>query len=497
MSKNGNHRFRALLDERNLTIEKLANETGLGQTTIWRALNNQRIGAESRQILCDYFGTTAPALGLVDSPGVEEGQTQKVSSNLHSAFLPALQADTAPSSPYAQQTTLSALPLGYGTFALSAPTLFEGYTGIWLAIGAGNIGYLLDEGWSIEMTLDALSIVLQSIQGMPPATRQRLLRPEAHILFPANDATDEERIQATNALGKSIEQGWKLFHAIRTTQLLAIAQAQLFILQQSHSLIYSTVRPYFYSNVYRLLGAALFFQARYKEALEAHEKAYITGLEANDIWNIAESLSWQGGVWKACGQQHRAIQATEAALRLIDNRKEFHFDILRARLFAHVAESAALLSDPATTNAKLDVSAQILAGADSNDEFDLPTWMQYRAICSYYLGDMTKADQYFQEALKNLKSEWVLQRGYTMLLQAQARLKLNEQEASILVAHSALPLIIAIDSPLINRGLWDYVEELIMRYPDNRGVKNFAEEVKQQMQLSVYSKVPRYLEAGI
>jgi hypothetical protein len=46
-----------------------------------------------------------------------------------------------------------------------------------------------------------------------------------------------------------------------------------------------------YSAVYRLIGGALHFQGQYDEA--AHEKSYIAALEGNDVWNMAQSLSWQ------------------------------------------------------------------------------------------------------------------------------------------------------------------------------------------------------------
>jgi len=66
-----------------------------------------------------------------------------------------------------------------------------------------------------------------------------------------------------------------------------------------------------------LVGATYHFQGRYQEALRAHEKAYMTALEGADGWNMAQCRSWQAYGWKALGRYTDALQATDAALRLI------------------------------------------------------------------------------------------------------------------------------------------------------------------------------------
>jgi len=249
--------------------------------------------------------------------------------------------------------------------------------------------------------------------------------------------------------------------------------------------------------MYRLKGAALFFLARYHEAMKAFDQSYIAGLEANDPWNMAESLSWQGGVWKACGMQDKAIQTTEAALRLTYGYEEAESLPLRARLFAHWAESAALLHQPGIMREKLEASADLLKCLETNDEFDYSTWKQYRAVCNFYIGEVAAADRYFQQALEDMKPDWILQKGYTLLLQAQARLKMGEINRSIIAAHASLPFIARIDSPLINKGLMDYVPE-VMCFSNNANmhIQTFAKEA-QGLTLHADSMVPRYLEAKI
>lgn len=146
---------------------------------------------------------------------------------------------------------------------------------------------------------------------------------------------------------------------------------------------------------------------------------------------------------------------------------------------------------------KLEASADLLKCLETNDEFDYPTWKQYRAMCNFYTGEMAVADRYFQQALEDMKPDWILQRGYTLLLQARARLKLGDIERSITAAHTSLPFIAKINSPLINRGLTDYVQEIMCISNDAKvNFQSFAQET-QRLTLRIDSMTPRYLEAKL
>src|SRR5689334_3180723 len=59
------HPLRALRDRFNLTQKRLAEEIGVGAQTILRAEHNKPINAESRRLLCEYFGMRSEELGLV------------------------------------------------------------------------------------------------------------------------------------------------------------------------------------------------------------------------------------------------------------------------------------------------------------------------------------------------------------------------------------------------------------------------------------------------
>lgn len=47
--------------------------------------------------------------------------------------------------------------------------------GTWLALGASDLAVLFEAGWTTEGVLDALRLLLQTIQELPPLARQHLL----------------------------------------------------------------------------------------------------------------------------------------------------------------------------------------------------------------------------------------------------------------------------------------------------------------------------------
>lgn len=58
------HPLRAMRQRLNLTQKRLASETGVATQTIMRAEQNKPINAESRRLLCLYFGVSSEILGL-------------------------------------------------------------------------------------------------------------------------------------------------------------------------------------------------------------------------------------------------------------------------------------------------------------------------------------------------------------------------------------------------------------------------------------------------
>lgn len=81
MIKQG-HPLRSARLSRNLSIQDVADATGLGRNTILRAEQGYEIRLSSRRYLCDYFEMTATELGLLTSSGssVPEEQPENLSA---------------------------------------------------------------------------------------------------------------------------------------------------------------------------------------------------------------------------------------------------------------------------------------------------------------------------------------------------------------------------------------------------------------------------------
>jgi DNA-binding XRE family transcriptional regulator/tetratricopeptide (TPR) repeat protein len=382
----------------------------------------------------------------------------------------------------------------------------EQQLGAWLALVAGDLVYLCEEGWTPEEVFTSLHLILKVVQIMSKITRRRLLELGATALVSGiaipigKHISAEERTELHSALSESIQAGWKLFVTASMPQVLAVGQAQLQLLHQAHADLYSSMRPLFYSPVYRLIGAALFFQSRYAEAMQAHTQAYLTALEAGDAWNMAESLSWQAGILKASGRQAESIQTTEAALRLLESSHEAHVLASRARLFAHWAESAALLGKRHMMEEKLAASADLLTQCEGNDEFDVAIWQLYHGTCALYIGDSIRADIHLEQALHELRPNLLHQRASAGLLLARARLNRRDMKGSLETVHDAVPLVVAAASPLLSRGLMDLVEQLATTFPMQTEVRDLTEEVAHHPRLCAFQArehVPRYLEATL
>src|SRR5579864_770865 len=294
------HPLRVARIQHNLTQKQLAEAARVGAMTVWRAENDYPINAASRQRLCDYFGMTACDLGLLgrnfvstDDVPSKERPAGKTTDIVTATPTPLLHREVQPPQ-YAPTQAIDLL--------CEMPNMsLDWHASAWLALGAGSLDPLFEAGWSIEGILNSLRVVLQGIQGMPALTRRRLLQLGGIAVASAISTTGEEQVSEEDqrtlceSLGRSIEAGWGLFLKASPHQLLAIGHTQLHMLEQVYPLFYPEVRASYYSSVLRLIGAALFFQARYAEAMRVYERAYLAALEAGDSWHMAECLGWQSG----------------------------------------------------------------------------------------------------------------------------------------------------------------------------------------------------------
>ena len=538
--KQPNHRLRYERELRGWTQQYVAEHLGADMNIVSRwECGERNPGPYYRQKLSFLFGKSAIELGLVQAqappdkssstipprassiqatvPGTVistagadlplDNQEGRRAYSLQAAMQSSLVSSGNPSSP-SLEAPIGLMQIQQSLDLLQAITEGspENQLGAWLALGASDLVHLFEEGWTLEEVFTALRVLQKTVQIVSKITSRRLFEIGALALVSripiptGKHISAEERTELHNALSECIGDGWKLFVTASMPQVLAAGQAQLQLLHQAYAELYPSVRPLFYSPVYRLIGAAFFFQSRYGEALQAHNQAYLTALEAGDSWNMAESLSWQAGVFKACGRYEESIQMTEAALRLLHGSNEAYVAASQARLLAHWAESAALLGERSVMEEKLSASSELLTQFDGNDEFDAAIWQLYRGTCALYIGDYTNAEQYFEHALRELKPNLLHQRASATLLQAQAHLKMGDLKKALSVVRIAIPVVVAATSPLLDRGLVDLIEKFMLALPKDANVKNLVDEVQQHSRLCVIHSqhhVPRYLEATL
>ncbi len=539
--KQPNLRLRHEREARGWTQQYVAEQLGADKNIVSRwECGERKPGPYYRQKLSALFGRSLTALGLIgayEPPDPSSSSNSKDSSSFQAVIpgtvLPSEMADPTfdrqeSQGVYSSQVAVQTTPVpGSGNTQQLAmngsiglirrqPPLdllrattegsHERQLGAWLALGVSDLVQLFEAGLTLEEVFTSIQVFQKAVQIVSKITRRQLFELGALAIVSGipiptgKHVSAEERTELHQALGECIGGGWKLFVTASMPQVLVVGQAQMQLLHQVYSEIYPSVRPLFYSPVYRLIGAALFFQARYSEALQAHNQAYLAALEAGDAWNMAESLSWQSSVYKACGRHAESIQATEAALRLLHGSREAHMLASQARLFAHWAESAALLGERSIMEEKLSASGELLTHFAENDEFDAAIWQLYRGTCALYSGDPRAAEQHLERAFGALRPNLLHQRASAALLLAQARTKTGEWNGALRMARTALPLVVTATSPLLDRGLVDLVEQLMIRLPGDTEVNDLVKEVRQHPRLqaiSVQQRVPRYLEATL
>jgi tetratricopeptide (TPR) repeat protein len=363
----------------------------------------------------------------------------------------------------------------------------------WLALGATDLATLFDEGWTLEEVLTSLRIVLQGVQAMPNISRRTFGRRMRELIAAAvascipiptgEHITVEERTHLHQALGENIAAGWQLFHTAGNAQVLAVSQAQLYLVQHTQVYLYPSIQPIFYSGVYRLMGAALFFQGRYEEAQHAQQSAYTAALEGADAWNMAQSRTWQVYGYQALGQHEQAIQAIVSALRLTAGQDDEASRRLQSHSLACCwAESAVAMREDRISQEKLEASASFLDDIHPNEEFDRSHWLQIAANCALATEDYPAAIQHLEEALVELSPNWLMRQALTTIPLAVAYARTGERNVSIDVAKKAVAVLSALNAPIMTKQLVEYLQhDLLERFPGDTYVSSFIREVGHQL----------------
>jgi len=432
-----------------------------------------------REKLCILYSTTADKLGFIKAPDKDTQVEISPLSSFNSLPL-------SPHLPVIQHPILN-IP-SMDTLINSENNVPEVLESTLLSLSSKQLAHLTNLGWTSQDILAALQVILQGEAVMAKINRRQVLQLSASmflggIALPNSEhPSAEERTQLSDAIGESIAASWTLFQNASNTQVLAVGQAQLTLLQQAHHTLYPSVRPMHYSAVYRLIGGALHFQERHDEARKAHEKSYIAALEGGDIWNMAQSLSWQADGFKAQKEYATALETIEGALRLMSQQGNLEAIRLRAHLLASGAEVAAYTGDSKAVQAKLAASEALLHDLPPHEEFDAANWHQLAGTCALILEQYDDAITHLEYALKELPPQWILRQATALMPLALAYARKQEREASLSIAQKASVAVNTLNSPGLSRQFVGYMQqELLGSFPTDTHIHAFVTDAQQRL----------------
>ncbi|MBO0781061.1 MAG: hypothetical protein J2P37_19755 [Ktedonobacteraceae bacterium] len=356
--------------------------------------------------------------------------------------------------------------------------------GVWLAQGAAHFGPLLDQGWSLDHVLETLRILAPIVNAVPVFSQQALRRAmtSSSPHTQRKPITEEERMQLCQMLGESIIAGWKYFISGGNAQVLALGQALLFLVQQTHGLLYPVVRPYCYSGAYGLIGVALHFQERDAEALQAHQSAHIAALATGDPWYVVQSLICQSDCHHALGQYHQALHFIEEALRILGDPLGSAQVCAKAHLLACYADHAMMLADHTTAQEKLEASAIYLDHIVPNEEFDRASWLLLAGKHALLTRAYPTALRSFEDALTQLPAQWTVRRAMTAIGLTKAYARIKEREESLATAENLIPMLETINAHMINRWFAECLQkDLLETFAHDRRVQAFVKDTYQRL----------------
>ncbi len=435
-----------------------------------------------REKLCLLYSKSADKLGFIDTLNAPERDNTSASLPVGTRNGAAL---------YPSVNTVSGSSLNAHTF----DTLLDGekeasemLVANLLSLSSRQLATLTTLGWTPHDIMAAIDILLQGEAVMAKINRRQVLQLGAGLFLsgmalPIHEhPSAEERTHLSDTIGESIAASWSLFQSTHTAQVLAVGQAQLSLMQQAHHTLYPSVRPMHYSSVYRLIGGALHFQGRYDEARRAHEKSYIAALEGGDVWNMAQSLSWQADGFKAQTHYSSALETIEGALRLLSQQNTQEAIRLRAHLLASGAENAAYLGNVKDVEAKLSLSEDFIKDLPAHEEFDHASWHQHAGACALILAHYDLAIRHLEQAMDELPPQWTLRHATTLMPLALAYARRQKRDASLAIAEKAIPVIKTINSPSLSKQFIGYMQkEFIGSFPDDPHIHTFVADTEQRL----------------
>jgi tetratricopeptide (TPR) repeat protein len=446
-------------------------ESGMSADTVGRwELGVSKPSLFYQQKLCALFGQSAEELGLIEPLPPPQARLPGVASRRQQGAPVPLPSSSQPIDLLAE---VSGLPP-------------EELLGVWLAAGAADLSALCAQGWTLEEVLSSLQVVLKGVQAMPNVSRRKLLQLGAAAMLSSvavpegNHLSAEERSRLHSALGESIAAGWKLFHTSSMPQVLAVGQAQLYLVQQAHSLLSSRERSMFYSSVYNLVGKATHFQGHYQQALDAHINAHVAAIATGDPWFVTQSLICQADSYQALGQHTQAIEAIEEALHIVGNPTDEAQIRSKAQLLASWADNAITLKEWILAEEKLEASATLLDQIHPNEQFDQASWLQLKGKYTFEKGDYGKATEHLEAALRKISPNWIVRQVLILLPLVAAYTWQGDRDACLATANMAFSAIKTLNAPTVNKLYATSLQGLLEEFPNDAQVRTFvADKVPQ------------------
>ena len=421
--------------------------------------------------LCALFGRTAEELGFIEPQSPPEERLPGVDSR----WQPVASVPLPPT--YQTIDPLDEIP---GTSS-------EQPLGAWLAAGAADLSALFADGWSLEEVLSSLQVVLKGVQAMSNLSRRKLFQLGAAAAISGvpipegKHISAEERAKLHSALGESIGAGWRLFHTSSMPQVLAVGQAQLFLVQQNHSMLFSRERSMFYSSVYNLMGKALYFQEHYQQALDAHINAHVAAMATGNPWYVTQSLICQADSYQALGQHIEAIETIEEALRILGNPTDELCIRSKAQLLASWADNAITLKEWHIAEEKLEASAIFLDQIHPNEQFDRASWLQLKGKYSFAIGNYDKAIEHLEAAFSKISPNWIVRQVLILLPMVAAYTWEGNRDACLATANKAFSAIKTLNAPTVNKLYAASLKGLLDEFPKDAQVRTFVADKLPQV----------------
>jgi tetratricopeptide (TPR) repeat protein len=499
-AKEWNEILRYQRDKRGWSQQRLANELGTTEKVVGRwERGESKPGPFYREKLIEQQELPDPAHESTP-PLVEQERSSAYS--LHGALARSITSQVgnpAVGASGIQQGVPTVLIRAYQAIDRlyeTAESTPEEQSGIRLASCAGDLVYFLEEGWPVAEVFDALHIILKVVQAMPKSIRQfsrrtffeRLLElgvaaviggislpTSTHVSF-------EERARLHDAFGESIAAAWKLFHTAGNAQVLAIGQAQLYLIQQAHPVLAPRERNMFYSSAYNLIGKSLHFQERYQEALDAHINAHVAAMGTGNPWQVAQSLICQADSRQALGQHAEAIDTIEEALCMLGNPTEETLLRSKAHLLGCWADNAMAIGEHTMAEEKLEAAAAFLDQISPSEEFDRTYWLQLVGKYALKTGDYIAAIRSYEQALTELPPSWIIRQTFILIPLMVAYACKRDREMSLATADKAVVAVSALNAPAMNKQLLASVRcGLLDAFPNDVAVQKFATDLCRRL----------------